>query len=173
MTSRLNSTPEFCTRCTPQLFAHTVTRNLRPPAILSTSDSHKAQHGSELLSKSTCRSVPISCDGDTGQAHSASRRAHIAAPANQRDCQPPKLGQGSNLRPSPRAPAHTALHQLLMVILGPANMERPHVGTQVGQCGSTQHEALTALTLAKHSVVSEVPEAKRRLRIVVVTTSPP
>ena len=129
----------------PATFCACVTSNFRQLALLSTSDSHKAQHGSELLSKRTCGSVPISCDGDTEQAHSASRRAHIAAPANQRDCQPPKLGQGSNLRPSPRAPAHTALHQLLMVILGPANMERPHVGTQVGQCGSTQREALTAL----------------------------
>ena len=44
ITSRLNSTPEFRTRGTPQLFAHTMQSNFRPLAILSTSDSRKTQH---------------------------------------------------------------------------------------------------------------------------------
>ena len=146
ITSRLNSTPEFRTRGTPQLFAHTMQSNFRPLAILSTSDSRKTQHSSDQFTKRTHQQSQQSCTEDKEHASDASGQVTTMHRCHQRDFPHAQIGSTLPLAPRPtRWPAHAALPLLTMKDVGSANTERALVGTQVRLCGTTRREALTAV----------------------------
>ena len=101
ITSRLNSTPEFRTRGTPQLFAHTMQSNFRPLAILSTSDSRKTQHSSDQFTKRTHQQSQQSCTEDKEHASDASGQVTTMHRCHQRDFPHAQIGSTLPLAPRP------------------------------------------------------------------------
>lgn len=110
ITSRLNSLPEFRTRGTPQLFAHTMQSNFRPLAILCTSDSRKTQHSSDQFTKRTHQQSQQSCTEDKEHASDASGQVTTMHRCHQRDF--PDSTCPNRVNAPARAPPHALLRML-------------------------------------------------------------
>ena len=127
ITSRLNSTPEFRTRGTPQLFAH--------PCKAQLLTARDPQHDRFTPNAAQFRSVheayasikPTIMHRGQGTRARCIRTGHNHAPLPPtRFSTDPNRVDAHARAPAPRAPSHAALPLLTMADLGSANTERGH-----------------------------------------------